>query len=289
MPQYHLAGQEFQFSCSVLEMQEFETPLVESVLIREAFVPPSSLGNEYPLPSPLVLICQTVGFVAGANRRVETWSAPPGYLLKATSGSDFYIASDGGSIQRIENDEPWPKLDREILVGPVLVLALALRGVWSLHASAVTCNGHVIAFLGESGQGKSTLASHLSPRMQLTADDILPVTLTDSGLIGWPHFPQLKLPLDAQPGPSLPESLPVNHICLLDTAEEISLRPLSPSEAAQTLLRHTAGTRLFPPELLSKHLAFCAQAGSKIQVSRLTYPRRMDALQDVQKLLETLC
>ena len=214
------------------------------------------------------------------------------FSIRAAGGSDFYIAPQGQSIHRVgidENDTPWPNLDREILVGPVLVFALAQRGVWSLHASAVTCNGQVIAFLGESGQGKSTLAAYLASTMQLVVDDVLPVTLTDSGLTCWPHFPQLKLPLDAQPGPFLPESLPVGHICLLDKADDVSLHPVSSSEATQILLRHTAGTRLFPPTLLSKHLAFCAQTAGKIQLSRLTYPRRMDALPSVKTLLESLC
>ena len=283
MKRYRPAGQEFQFPCPVLELEPFG-------LASAPDVP----ASDYPaaVPPALTLLSQTMGLVGGASREVEVWSAPPGLLLKVSGGSDFNIAPQGEYIQRVESspDEAfWPQLDREILVGPALVLALALRSVWSLHASAVTCNGQAIAFLGESGQGKSTLAAHLASTMQLVVDDILPVTLTDSGLTCWPHFPQLKLPLDAQPGPSLPESLPVRHICLLDISEQISLQPISSSEATQTLLRHTAGTRLFPPGLLAEHLSFCAQAAGKIQVSRLGYPRNMDALPHVKALLEALC
>ena len=295
MQTYRIAGQEFQFPCPVLELAPFEVKSAngDGRTSPDEISPPSSASDSsQAAPPSLTLLSRTDGLVGGAIRQVETWSAPPGYLLKVAGGSDFYIAPEGQFISHAgsdSTDSPWSKLVREIVVGPALVLALALRGVWCMHASAVTCNGNVSAFLGESGQGKSTLASHLSPRMQLVADDILPVTLTDPGLACWPHFPQLKLPLEAQPSPSLPESLPVNRICQLETAEEISLHPQSPSEATQTLLRHTAGTRLFPPDLLSKHLAFSAQAGSKIQLSRLAYPRRMDALPEVQHLLETLC
>lgn len=293
---YRLAGQEYQFPCPVLELTPFEVHPANGEISASPDGPsplPASTSLKADSAS-LTLFAQTEGLVGGATRHVETWSAPPGFILKVNGGGDFYVAPEGQFIQRVESDStasPWPQLDREIVVGPVLVLALALRGVWSLHASAVNCNGRAILFLGESGQGKSTLAHYLAstPGMKLAADDILPVTLEIDGLTAWPHFPQLKLPQDAQPGSLLPESLPIGQICLLDIAEEISLHPLSPSEATRIILRHTAGTRLLPPDLLSKHLAFCAQAGSKIQVSRLTYPRRMDALPDVQKLLDTLC
>lgn len=285
MKWYRLAGQEFQFPCPVLELTPFEARPTDG----DTSASLSASNSLQAAPASLTLLAQTDGLVGSAIRHVETWSAPSGYILKATGGGNFYIAQDGKSIQRIGNDEPWPQLDREILVGPVLVLALALRETWSIHASAIVCNGCAILFVGDSGLGKSTLAGFLAGSLSLISDDILPVTMNVSGLICWPHFPQLKLPLSAQPGPSLPESLPVSHICLLDQAKQISLQQLSPSDATQTLLRHTAGTRLFPPDLLSKHLAFCAQAGSKIRVLRVAYPRRMDALPDVQKLLETLC
>ena len=294
MAKYRIAGQEFQFPCPVLELTPFEIESADGANRASLSETSSAPASDFPqaVPPSLTLLSRTDGLVGGSNRQVETWSAPPGYLLKVAGGSDFYIAPQGQFIRRVvadSTDSPWPKLDREILVGPVLVLALALRGIWSLHASAVTCNGRTILFLGESGQGKSTLAAHLAPSMQLAADDILPVTLTDFKLTCWPHFPQLKLPLNAQHGLAQPESLPVRHICLLDAAEEISFHPLFSSEATQTLLRHTAGTRLFPPDLLSKHLVFCAQAAGKIQLSRLAYPRRMDALPGVKALLETLC
>lgn len=282
---YRPAGQEFQFPCPVLELEPFEIggPHQE--------IPASDLFHA--ASSSLAPLAQTTGLVAGANRLVETWSAPKGLILKVTSGSDFFISAHGETIQRIGDNQPWPQLDREILVGPALILALALRNVWCLHASAITCNGRVLLFLGESGEGKSTLSTYLGSTgdsaIKLAADDILPVTLDEAGLSAWPHFPQLKLPLNTQPGPALPEKLPIGWICLLDTSDEISLQPLSPSDTVQIILRHTAGTRLLPPELLASHLTFCAQAASKIRMFQLSYPRRMNALPQVKKLLDTLC
>lgn len=286
MKAYRPAGQEFQFPCPVLELTPFELPDKTGSNFDLASAPLSADT------SSLTLRAQTDGLVGGSMRHVETWSTPSGYLLKVTGGSDFFISAHGKSIQRIGNDDPWPQLDREILVGPALVLALALRNVWSLHASAVTCNGRALLFVGDSGRGKSTLAAFLSstgdPESRLVSDDILPVTL-EAGLTAWPHFPQLKLPLEEQPGASLPEQLPVAAICLLGESTTTSLVKLSPGGAAPVLLAHTAGARIFPPALLAHHLSFCAKAAKVVPFYRVYYPRRLDALQGVEKLVATIC
>lgn len=185
-------------------------------------------------------------------------------------------------------------LDREILLGPALILALALRDTWSFHASAASFQEKTLIFLGESGQGKSTLAAYLSrsPGWRSVADDILPVTIEPSGMTVWPHFPQLKLPTESQPWIGLPEQLPLGAVCVLEAAapnQKPELHKLSSTQAVQAFISHTAGTRLFTPELLARHLEFSAQAAQQILAYRLTYPHRRDALPRVQELLEKIC
>jgi hypothetical protein len=286
MPHYRPAGQDFHFPGSIPELEPFET--TQSKLpATGSFVHPSFLENE--------LISRTEGWVGGTYRQVETWSTPPGILLKVAGGSDFHISSGGQAIVCAEGiTPPMTGLDREILVGPALVVALALRGTWCLHASAIMQSDRAMLFLGESGQGKSTLAAYLAAdhHFRLVADDILPVITSETGLTVWPHFPQLKLPMDSQPGVSLPEKIPAGWICLLadtDIASNPTLNLLSPSQATQTLLRHTAGTRLLEPELLAKHLEFCAQAARQIPVYELSYPHRKDALPEIKQVLTNLC
>jgi hypothetical protein len=154
--------------------------------------------------------------------------------------------------------------------------------------------GNVFVFLGESGQGKSTLAAYLSKNSgwSLVADDILPVRVEADGVVGLPRFPQLKLPLEVQPGSDLPEDLPLAKLCVLtsagqDTMPELQL--LSPNMAIQALLCHTAGTRMFAPEMLGKHLSFCSLAARQVPVYELTYPHRKDTLPRVKDILENLC
>ena len=153
---------------------------------------------------------------------------------------------------------------------------------------------NVIVFLGESGQGKSTLAAYLSqsPGWRLVADDILPVKMDPNGVSVLPRFPQLKLPMDAQPGVHLPEQLPLKSICVLEHAEADQmpeLQKLSTAQTVQALLSHIAGTRMFNASLLTKHLEFSTQAAKQISAYRLINPHRRDTLPLVREFLEKIC
>jgi len=297
MPYYCFAGQDINFPYRVLDLESYY------ILDGE-----SSALQPLVIPTPLALSCRTIGWVGGEQRQVDIWSAPPGVVLKVAGGSDFYVAPDGRTILRVDKYRKrveasgkaarshLTKLDREILVGPALVLALALRGVWCLHGSAALYNDRLTVFLGESGQGKSTLAAYLAakgdPEWRLVADDILPVTADPAGVKAWPRFPQLKLSRQAQPGPGLPEQINLDRICVLTQAEMDKmpeLHSLPQGQAVQSLLRHTVGTRLFDPAFLKGHLAFCAHVAGLVPVYRLDYPHRKEALPRIAELLENLC
>ncbi len=241
------------------------------------------------------LISQVTGLVGNEMRRVEVWSGAFGYLLKVAGGGDVCISPGGDSILRVDGTVETTSLDRDILLGPALVLALALRGVWSLHASASMFRDHLVMFLGKSGQGKSTLASYLAGSgggdWRWVADDILPVTV-HTGVDALPHFPQLKVSVESQPGYSLPEKVPVGRICLIRETigdQQPGLQLLPRGKAVQVLAGHTAGARLFDQRLLAAHLAFAAEAARLVPVYELTYPRRFSALEEVRKILETPC
>jgi hypothetical protein len=290
MTSYRLAGQKFHFPGPLPEAAPFENTRNGKGTAEQAIpgVAPGLLHNK--------LIARTEGWVANAQRVVETWSAPAGLLVKVAGGSDFTISPDGREIQcasQGQDDGELSETDRQILLGPVLVLALALRGMWSLHASAAIYKDALILFLGESGQGKSTLAGYLAKEAgwHLAADDILPVTIGSNGVVAWPRFPQLKLPVESQPGLGLPEQLSISKVCVLSDAEvdELpALERLPASQAVQAFLGHTAGTRLFAPDLLSKHLAFCSQAAGRVPVYRLVYPHRREILPIAKGMLENL-
>lgn len=245
------------------------------------------------------LVFDSKGWVAGDWRQVKCWSTNAGYHISVDDHSEYIIDGDGKVIQHIKrgkDQNPPDNFDRDVLHGPVLVLALALQGIWCLHASAVMLNGRVTLFLADSGRGKSTLAAYLarqaSSYWQLVADDILPVSVGEGSIEARPFFPQLKLSEKAQPGFQLPDCLPVQQIFVLNQAGQdagVQARALSPRQAVQELLRHTAGTRLYAPDLLARHLVFCGETARTVPVYHLVYPHRGDTLLQVQKILETVC
>lgn len=283
---YSLAGRPFFFHHALAGLESFEAKDADDITLS---FPELFFENGTP-----ALICRTTGWVAGAQRLVEVYDLSGTMILKVEGGGDFFIASSGETIYKQNPAEELSNLDCEIILGPALVLALALHGVWCLHTGAVQFADAVTVFLGESGQGKSTLAGYLSasPGWRLVADDILPIKMDAEQVWAFPHFPQLKLPWQAQPGPGLPERLLLTRLCVLTPAGQDAmpeLRLLPPVLAVQALLSHTAGTRMFTPEMLGKHLSFCSQVAGQMPVYQLTYPHRRDTLPGIRDLLEYLC
>lgn len=98
------------------------------------------------------------------------------------------------------------------LLGAATAILLHQRGLFAMHSSAVCIDGRAALFIGEKGQGKSTLASALYGRgHELLADDIAVITpVSDSSgasstspaalpgaLMVRPGFPQFKLVPDS--------------------------------------------------------------------------------------------
>jgi hypothetical protein len=99
--------------------------------------------------------------------------------------------------------EPLPHVDEHVLrlylLGPALGVLLQQRGLLVLHASAVAIGERVVAFVGESGWGKSTTAAALERRGHtVVADDVCALHLRGSeDPLVFPAIPRLKL--DAAP------------------------------------------------------------------------------------------
>jgi hypothetical protein len=94
-----------------------------------------------------------------------------GYLLSSPLGR--YIVSPDGSVVVCRASPVLEDVQR-MLIGQVLPLVAALRGLDILHASAVAIDGGAVAFTGPPGAGKSTLAVNLALRgAMLLADDVI--------------------------------------------------------------------------------------------------------------------
>ncbi len=106
-------------------------------------------------------------------------------------GLGAFVYREGDASLAVEAAAPAAseELLAEVLLGPMLALALAQRGVFLLHAGGCDIGGAAFLFLGESGVGKSTLAAQLGfPRL---ADDQAAIDAVTGELL--PDFPQPKL------------------------------------------------------------------------------------------------
>ena len=76
---------------------------------------------------------------------------------------------------------------QRFLTGHVLPFAAVLSGLEVLHASAVAIDGRVIALVGGSGAGKTSLALHLAVRgARLFTDDVLALELSGADVVAHP-------------------------------------------------------------------------------------------------------
>ena len=203
---------------------------------------------------------------------------------------------------------------RQFLLGACLGVALHQRRHLVLHASAITIDDQVVAFVGEKGQGKSTTAAVLHGRGHaLFTDDLLPVKISDGGeAVTWPGFPQLKLwpdALEASLG-ERPDALsrihtsvekrvrpseidggrkqrPLRTIYVLESGDAIGFKAMPPQEAFTELVRHSFLRNLLQCSGASKwHFERCTALLQHVPVVRFTRPRDLQRLPELVRAVE---
>jgi hypothetical protein len=106
-----------------------------------------------------------------------------------------YLVRDGSEVI-IDTPHPTGTPDVALfLLGSVLGFLCHQRGLLPLHASCVSIDGRVVAFAGQSGAGKSTMAAlFLAQGAQLLSDDVTVIDVhAQGGPVMLPSFPRQKL------------------------------------------------------------------------------------------------
>lgn len=286
-------------TCRLAGVPVVATPPLDELVPFEVPRPSAEGGRWMPEPPRPGRLFAGRGAVGGRLRQVQCEATPDGYRVRVENAGEWLV--DGEGCRALRTDGTTAEDRAGVLLGPGLILSLALQNVFCLHASAVfrrvpgphpDASPTVCAFLGDSGAGKSTLARELSRAtdglFHRGADDVLPM---DSVGRVRPRFPQLKLGTDDQPvGPDVPEAIPLSAIYVLDRdadpETEVRLEGLSPRETAQALLAHTVAARLFAPNLLARHLNVATRWARSLPGARLLYPRTPEALPRVARLLD---
>jgi hypothetical protein len=201
---------------------------------------------------------------------------------------------------------------RLALLGPAMAALLQQRGFLVLHASVVNVHGAAIAFLGGSGEGKSTLAAAFHQRgHMLVVDDVAAVQVGDDGPRVRSGFPQYKLWPDSaaalgRDSASLPrlhpdyekracrlvdgftpqQSLPLARIFELRVGTSVSLTPVGSRDALLALLRNSYGIEWLHPVSGATQLHQRAAVARSTRVSILERPYDLAALPSVVDAIE---
>ena len=199
------------------------------------------------------------------------------------------------------------------LLGCVLGVLLHRIGLFTLHASAVVIGGHVVAFIGEKGAGKSTIAAALYKKGHpLMVDDIVALKKEEGGqFYALPGFPQCKLwPASASAlgenitdlarlHPELekralrPEigvqetALPLSQIYVLSESNEIEVEKLSLKEAFMYVFMHQYAPRfLGKTEEDLRLFQECQMLLQQVPVFKLNRPKEFSQFSEVLEVLE---
>jgi hypothetical protein len=217
---------------------------------------------------------------------------------------EFIVSPDGRSVACLVLERATVESFQAYLLGHVLSYALVKQGYEPLHATAVAIEGAAVAFLGASGQGKSTLAAaFLQAGHRILTDDLLLVRDVGGVLCGWPGPPRIKLfphvaerflPKQISAKPMNPDTtklmiplerhqrlegpVPIQSFCVLEDCEQdagIRLSSLSGTESVIQLLASTFNTRVVTSERLRRQFLVTREWLTRTPVWRLQYPRAM--------------
>jgi hypothetical protein len=184
---------------------------------------------------------------------------------------------------------------------------MLMQGIEPLHATAVVVGRGAIAFLGDSGYGKSSLgASFVRENYPLLTDDVLVLERRGQDLLAYPGMPRIKLypemcgnmfhgcegtpmtrstpktifALSAQQHQA--SSIPLQVLYFLSPPEndsrKVTLRRISERRAFLSVLKNTFNDILVSPVRLKRQFEFAASIAAHVPVKALSYPRTLSAL-----------
>jgi len=117
-----------------------------------------------------------------------------GYLLRFPTLADFIVSTDARTICCYLQAGCPPETMRHLLLNQVIPNVLSHLGKLVLHASACATPQGVIAFMGMTGMGKSTLAASFGLQgFTVLTDDCLLVEEQNGVIMTAPSYPGLRL------------------------------------------------------------------------------------------------
>jgi hypothetical protein len=229
---------------------------------------------------------------------------------------EFVVAADGRRIaaRRLARAAAMPRAFETYLLGQVLSFALIAHGLEPLHATAVVVGNGAVGFLGDCGQGKSTLgAAFVRAGHALLTDDLLVLRSNAGGFRAAAGPPRLKLfsePARRVLGPRaqgtpmngrgsklvFPLSAggargaaPLRALYVLQPGRArrgVVIRALSPRRAFVALTRNTFNACVLDAARLARQFDLAARVAAAVPVKTLAYPRGLHRLAAVRAAVE---
>lgn len=243
--------------------------------------------------------------------RLDFYRTDCGYVLRFRGLADFDLTRDGTAcIAHPAPDVPQTTLDH-LFLNQVVPLALSQQGRFVLHASAVTLDGVAAAFVGHSGQGKSTLAaSFATAGFSFLTDDGLQLQWQGDTCVALPSHPSIRLWEDSRealvaPGAAMAPTVSytsktrvlaggsilycnvpstLRRVFFLGDglADDVVITPVSSAQALHELLKHSFLLDVEEQAMLAWQFDEVARLAALPVFFRLDYPRRYDQLDRVR-------
>ena len=132
------------------------------------------------------------------------------YRMRFPGLADFIAHRNTAQVECIPVDGVNQITLQHLYLNQVMPAVLSMLHRPVFHASCVVMDGAAIAFVGDSGKGKSTLATHLALQgNSLLTDDGLELAWTEQGYLALPSHPAIRLWDDSRT-----QLLPSNTVAL---------------------------------------------------------------------------
>jgi len=129
----------------------------------------------------------------------EFYRTETGYLLRFPELADFRVSMDGLKVTCTPAPDVSEEMTQHLYLNQVLPLAQSMMGKLVFHASVVEIGDSAVAFVADSGRGKSTLAASFATNgFRFLTDDGLVVEAVGDGYLAFPSHPSIRLWHDSQ-------------------------------------------------------------------------------------------
>jgi hypothetical protein len=245
---------------------------------------------------------------------LQFYRTESGYLLRFPGLADYLVSREAHMVNCHPALDVPEATSQHLYLNQVLPLALSKMGNLVFHASAVELDGRAIAFVGESGRGKSTLAISLALEgYAYITDDGLVLRVEEASYMAYPSHLSFRLsqdswealipagdssrfPVDADAEEQFfvekniafcRQPRPLQRVYFLGdgSSSSVTIEPMKPTEARIEWIRHSFLLDSKDKTLLAEQFEQMSKHAHSPIYYRLDYPRRYRLLPEVREVI----